>query len=113
MTMDGTHDRDLNALAQFSRQALDVTWTKTGRGFRQGVFRDRYGQECSIQESSLAGEYAIWFGVDLCRMHLTYEQVRALHHILTDFLADSNFRAQFDDERVDPEAEEEDEQDAK
>ncbi len=108
--MADDHGRNLNDLAEFSRQALDVEWKKTARGFRIGTFRDRYGQECSIQESSLAGEYAIWFGVDPCRMHLTYEQVRGLHHVFADFLADSNFRAQFEDERVDPEAEDEDEE---
>lgn len=105
------HERDLNALAEFSRQAFAPTWEKTARGFRLGTFRDRYGQECSIQESSLAGEYATWLGVDPCRMHLTYEQVRGLSHVLADFLADCNLRAQFEGERVDPEAEAEDAED--
>jgi hypothetical protein len=109
--MTNCHEGSLNDLAEFGRQALEIDWRKTERGFRAGTFRDRYGQECSIQESSLAGEYAIWLGPDPCRMHLTYEQVRGLHHVLTDFLADSNFRAQFDDERVDPEAEEDEEDD--
>ena len=39
---------------------------KTDRGFELGKFTDRYGTECSIQESSLATEAAIWLGVDDC-----------------------------------------------
>lgn len=38
--------------------------TLTNRGFKLGEFTDRYGVKCSIQESSLATEAAIWFGVD-------------------------------------------------
>lgn len=34
------------------------------RGFMFKRFTDRYGAECSIQESSLATEAAIWLGVD-------------------------------------------------
>jgi hypothetical protein len=37
---------------------------KTERGFKNGKFTDRYGAKCSIQESSLATEDAIWLGVD-------------------------------------------------
>jgi hypothetical protein len=37
---------------------------KTPRGFIKGEFIDRYGSKCSIQESSLATEAAIWLGVD-------------------------------------------------
>jgi hypothetical protein len=37
---------------------------RTGRGFKIGVFADRYGSQCSIQKSSLATESAIWLGVD-------------------------------------------------
>lgn len=36
----------------------------TQRGFTKAVFTDRYGVECSIQESSLATEGAIWLGVE-------------------------------------------------
>jgi len=35
---------------------------KTERGFARLDFLDRYGDPCSIQESSLATEPAIWFG---------------------------------------------------
>ncbi len=36
--------------------------TKTNRGFLVENFFDLRGIECSLQESSLATEYAIWFG---------------------------------------------------
>jgi hypothetical protein len=80
----------------------------TGRGFGRYEFKDRYGEECSLQKSSLATEDAIWFGcegrVQVCvqyegwkpvplpegalihsRMHLTQEQVKALLPILQHF----------------------------
>lgn len=37
---------------------------KTNRGFSNKNFTDRNGVECSIQQSSLATEEAIWFGID-------------------------------------------------
>lgn len=37
---------------------------KTNRGFSIDKFMDLYGEECSIQKSSLATEDAIWIGVD-------------------------------------------------
>lgn len=82
----------------------------TNRGFRYTEFTDRNGTKCSLQESSLATEPAIWFGasnlevkeftpgrgwnvVELSkgdvignqRMHLTQEQVRALLPMLQRF----------------------------
>jgi hypothetical protein len=36
---------------------------ETCRGFAFGIFKDNKGVECSIQDSSLATEEAIWFGV--------------------------------------------------
>lgn len=75
---------------------------KTERGFERIDFIDRYGKECSLQESSLAAEHAIWLGcndaepkllipgqgwteIDMpegyvanTRMHLTQEQVKEL-----------------------------------
>lgn len=36
---------------------------KTQRGFKKGEFKDYFGVPCSIQESSLGTEHAIWFGV--------------------------------------------------
>ena len=34
------------------------------RGFKVGEFVDRYGEKCSLQESSIATEGCIWFGID-------------------------------------------------
>ena len=36
----------------------------TDRGLQRIEFVDRYGEKCSIQDSSLATEDAIWFGID-------------------------------------------------
>jgi len=84
---------------------------KTERGFRIAEFEDRYGSECSIQESSIATEDCIWLGpnspnpqrmiegkngwhpVELpegtsctTRMHLTREQVSDLLPFLQHFV---------------------------
>ena len=40
-----------------------IEMEQTARGFVVGHFTDRYGVECSIQESSLATEACIWLGV--------------------------------------------------
>jgi hypothetical protein len=40
-----------------------IKYENTSRGFVIGKFKDRSGLECSIQESSLATEAAIWLGV--------------------------------------------------
>lgn len=72
-----------------------IEFRKTDRGFIIGEFKDRYGINCSIQESSLATEYAIWLGCNegvhtnnecLARMHLTQEQVGHLLPVLQYFL---------------------------
>lgn len=67
--------------------------TPTNRGFNRAEFTDRYGSECSIQESSLATEYALWLGVhkdfngvESTRMHLTQEQVAELLPLLQRFV---------------------------
>ena len=60
----------------------------TNRGFRRVDFTDRYGAACSLQESSLATEAAIWLGVNdpmASRMHLTQEQVAELLPLLQHF----------------------------
>lgn len=36
----------------------------TARGFGKVLFKDLYGAECSIQDSSLATESAIWLGLE-------------------------------------------------
>ena len=87
---------------------------KTCRGFSIITFKDLYGSKCSIQESSLATEDAIWIGVNdanpqilasktqqggtgwvpydipndvslTTRMHLTVKQVKKLLPILKFF----------------------------
>jgi hypothetical protein len=65
----------------------------TPRGFLRGEFVDRYGQICSLQQSSLATEDCIWLGVDRdidgeavsARMHLTQALVVALLPALEHF----------------------------
>ena len=83
---------------------------KTSRGFDISKFVDRYGNECSLQKSSLATEDCIWLGVDdpkpqrlipgqgwtsvefpedtlfNSRMHLTRDQVKALLPYLRKFV---------------------------
>lgn len=76
---------------------------KTIRGFGIIEFEDRYKQKCSLQESSLAEESAIWFGVDNTgpslegpngqrnedvgvRMHLTVKQMKKLLPYLQNFI---------------------------
>ena len=62
------------------------------RGFSGVSFKDYYGSVCSLQESSLATEIAVWFGVDKdfegkksSRMHLTQKQVKKLLPYLIKF----------------------------
>lgn len=83
---------------------------RTARGFAVARFVDRNGVECSVQDSSLAREPALWLGTDhvtpqvlvpgegwravpipadavvAARMHLTRAQVAALLPLLTRFL---------------------------
>jgi len=75
---------------------------KTERGFGTIGFEDRYKQKCSLQESSLATEAAIWFGVDVDlngnevnqRMHLTQLQVQDLLPLLQRFAETGYLREQ-------------------
>ena len=41
-----------------------MKFTTSERGFGKIEFDDLYGAGCSIQESSLASEHAIWLGID-------------------------------------------------
>lgn len=84
-----------------------IAFKKTNRGFILGEFKDRYGAECSIQESSLATEAAIWLGVDkdhngadveFGRMHLTQEMVRELIPILRYFAMTGHIKDQATDD---------------
>lgn len=69
----------------------------TERGFTRADFVDRYGVECSIQDSSLATEDCIWLGCNegvhhhvtgecLARMHLTREMAEQLIPLLQHFV---------------------------
>jgi len=90
---------------------MDIALRKTGRGFLIGEFRDGNGEQCSIQESSVATEPYLWLGCDdpnpkyfpgdgtgwhpyplpenvqcSTRMHLTQEQAAALIPLLQRFV---------------------------
>lgn len=76
-------------------QKLDLTFSKTNRGFGLVTFKDLYGDECSLQESSLATEACIWLGMDkpkevegtvLGRMHLNQKQAKSLIKLLNFFV---------------------------
>jgi hypothetical protein len=43
---------------------MEIVLASTERGFIRGKFTDLYGVGCSIQQSSLADDNAIWLGVD-------------------------------------------------
>lgn len=43
---------------------MKLTENKTARGFKYCEFIDCYDNKCSLQESSLATNCAIWLGVD-------------------------------------------------
>lgn len=43
---------------------MEITKRKTHRGFDLIEFKDFNNEKCSLQESSLATESAIWLGVD-------------------------------------------------
>jgi len=52
-----------------------MTLSRTSRGFSYDSFLDSKGTECSIQESSLATESAIWFGLSNYKPTLNGEPV--------------------------------------
>ncbi|MEK7101193.1 MAG: hypothetical protein AAB921_03790 [Patescibacteria group bacterium] len=69
----------------------------TERGFLRSDFRDIYGTFCSLQESSLASEDAIWLGTNIegvggNRMHLDQNMVSAMLPYLTHFAKHGNLR---------------------
>jgi len=56
---------------------------KTERGFEVIEFKDIYGSECSLQQSSIAtyeepGTGAIWFGKGNERMHIDLKLLKEL-----------------------------------
>ena len=70
--------------------------TTTERGFQIIDFKDRYGFECSLQQSSLAeyeppGTSAVWLGVGNDRMHLDIKLVEKLIGNLQNWLDNGKF----------------------
>jgi hypothetical protein len=85
---------------------------QTNRGFDIAEFKDKYGEQCSLQKSSLATEDCIWLGISKpkltvfensnrgkylvadmpdnmsvnARMHLTRDMVKELLPYLTKFV---------------------------
>jgi len=69
---------------------------KTERGFEIIRFKDFYGGECSLQQSSLAlynkpGSSAIWFGHREERMHINLELMKELLPHLQNWVKDGSF----------------------
>jgi hypothetical protein len=72
-----------------------LKFRKTARGFARADFKDFNGDPCSVQESSLATEDAIWLGLNegkhavdgvcLARMHLDREGAGRLADVLRRF----------------------------
>lgn len=70
-----------------------ISWKINPRGFAIGEFLDAQQAECSIQESSLATESAIWLGPNgraeendqLVRMHLGSKQARRVRKAFVAF----------------------------
>lgn len=72
-----------------------MDFTQTKKGLLRAEFRDRYGQKCSIQESSFPDEACLWLGVDVGqdgqevrhgRMHLSQELAHKLLPMLRHFV---------------------------
>lgn len=61
--------------------------SKNNRGFKAGEFIDLYGEECSVQKSSLATQDAIWLGVS--NPKLTIFDANRSKYLITDM--PSNF----------------------
>ena len=59
----------------------------TARGFPIARGFDRYGEKWSVQDSSLAGEAAIWLGNNESRAHLTQAMAAELIPMLCRFVA--------------------------
>jgi hypothetical protein len=93
---------------EFEQTDIELVGSRNSRGFGCFEFLDRYHQECSLQDSSLATEPAIWFGVDntgpnldgpngnknekvQVRMHLTQAMVKTLLPHLQRFAETGNY----------------------
>ncbi len=92
---------------------MGLRYRDTHKGLRVANFTDRYGESCSIQRSSIAGEDCIWLGRDdpprngngqpLARMHLDRRMVRELLPALIQFVNEGTLPGEPDDSRRDPE----------
>lgn len=67
-----------------------MNYYTTETGLDGVEFYDFYRYPCSIQESSLATEEAIWLGRDGHRMHLTRSHVALLLPMLQHFAETGN-----------------------
>jgi hypothetical protein len=75
---------------------------KTERGFELIEFKDIYGSECSLQQSSIAiyekpGTSAIWFGVENNRMHIDFELLKKLLPYLQRWMKNGSFHEREND----------------
>lgn len=73
---------------------------RTNRGFARAEFEDRYGQRCSIQESSLATQDAIWLGVDNTGPHIAHPDDDTKARYQMRFNAEVNVRMHLTREQV-------------
>ncbi len=56
------------------------------RGFGYYKFKDQYGRECSLNESSAARQKCIWLGTKDEAMHLNQKDVAELIPLLQHFV---------------------------
>jgi hypothetical protein len=86
-----------NTTADQSRLSVLIDWHVTSRNFALGEFRDARDQACSIQESSLATESAIWLGLqrdqEPSRMHLLTEHAYVVAFSLEAFTSGDAVRS--------------------
>ena len=80
-----TEEGDLDMSEQDLSPIPELVPVTTGRGFGVRPFLDMYASACSVQESSLATDDALWLGVNDNRMHLSRGQVVALLPLLQHF----------------------------
>lgn len=98
---------------EYGRTKTVLKRSETERGFGHIKFSDRYHQKCSLQDSSLATEPAIWLGVDNtgpvingpsgqkneqvgARMHLTQAMVKQILPYLKEFARTGNYIVDMD-----------------
>lgn len=89
------------------KQSWEPIYDHTPRGFETARFTDAYEEPCSVQASSIVGEYddaldrpgtsALWIGVDRGdgtseRMHLSRDQVGGLAAMLHRWLTTGRLR---------------------